>query len=193
MKHNLDYTNPDEAVNFRDIGEFINVIAGRTVIPLSRIYRGGTIKAITNPAVIGNPKTIFCLQKGPDHEMDGVKNLHFPISNDYEKYNTEVPEVKTWLRKIISTIEQGIEFPLYIHCLSGRDRTGVVVAALLKICGAEDRHITEEYHLSIGTERRRHIHIALAGFADIENYFSNINLSLVKKALQDPATLQNRG
>lgn len=186
MKQNLDYCNPDEAVNFRDVGEFINLIAGRTVIPLSRIYRGGTIKAITNPAVIGSPKTIFCLQKGPDHEIHGVKNLHFPISNDYEKYKTEVPEVRAWLRKIITTIEQGIEFPLYIHCLSGRDRTGVVVAALLKICGTEDRHITEEYHLSIGTERRRHIHIALDGFADIEQYFSDIDLGLVRKALQDP-------
>lgn len=184
MKQNLDYSNPDAAVNFRDVGEFINLISRRGVIPPSRVYRGGTIKAITNPAVIGSPKTILCLQKGADHALHGVTNFHFPISNDYEKYNTELPEVRAWLREIVMTVEKGIEFPLYIHCLSGRDRTGVVVAALLKICGVKDEHIIEEYHLSLGTETRKHISTTLKGFADIGSYFTAIDLDAVRRQLQ---------
>lgn len=185
MKESLDYTNPNAAVNFRDVGEFINLIVGRMILPEGRLLRGGTIKAIDDPAVIGNPRTIFCLQKGPDHDIPGVANHHFPISNDYEKYDTFIPEVRNWLRAIIQTVEKGVAFPLYVHCLSGRDRTGVVVATLLRMCGVRDDHIIEEYHLSIGTERRNHIEITLAGLADMGSYFKGVNLAKVKASLQD--------
>jgi protein-tyrosine phosphatase len=150
MKQNLDYTNPDEAVNFRDFGEFINLISGRTILPAGRVFRGGTIKAIADPLKIGNPKTIFCLQKGADHPLPGICNQHFPISNDREKYDTSAPEVRTWLKTILRTLESGIEFPLYVHCLSGRDRTGVVVAALLKVSGADEECIDAETRFVFG-------------------------------------------
>ena len=184
MKQNLDYNDPDASVNFRDVGEFINMISGHTILPENRVYRGGTVKAIFKPEVIGRPKTIFCLQKGPDHDFADIRNVHFPISNDYEKYQTELPEVRAWLKTIIRTIEEGIELPLYIHCLSGRDRTGVVVAALLKICGAEDKDIIEEYNLSIGVEKRNHIHLTLQGFSDIKRYFNGIDITKIRSMLQ---------
>lgn len=183
-KQSLDYENPDEAVNFRDVGEWINLISERNILPAHHLFRGGTIKAIRDPKVISSPKTIFCLQKGPDPDLPGVTNVHFPISNEYEKYNTSLPEVRSWLRDVIQTIERGIDFPLYIHCLSVRDRTGVVVAALLKICGAEPEHIIEEYHLSIGTEKRNHIAITLNGFADIDAYFKEIDLDRIRALLK---------
>jgi protein-tyrosine phosphatase len=196
MKQNLDYMNPKQAVNFRDVGVFINLIVaenkipgafGEIIIPEKRLFRGGTIKAIYEPAVIGNPKTIFCLQKGPDHPLSGVCNVHFPISNDYEKYNTYLPEVQRWLKAIFKTIEEGLEFPLYIHCLSGRDRTGVLVAAILKTCGVADDAIIEEYHLSIGTESADYhnkIRTALEGFQDLNHYFKGIDLARVKSILK---------
>lgn len=179
-KQNLDYTNPQAAVNFRDVGEFINVIAGKFVLPEQCLYRGGTIKSICDPAVIGYPKTIFNLQKGADPSMAGIKNFHFPIANIYEKYRTADPEVRIWLRNIVRTLEEGIDFPLYVHCLSGRDRTGVVIAALLTICGVDSSHIINEYYLSIGTEGRSHIQIALDGITDLNQYFNNIDLLKVK-------------
>ncbi len=100
--------------------------------------------------------------------------------------------MRRWLRSIVRTIEQGIDFPLYIHCLSGRDRTGVVVATLLKICGAQPEHIIEEYHLSIGTEKRNHIEITLEGIADLHRYFDGINLSKVRVSLQKKAEEPNK-
>lgn len=184
MKKNLDYTNPDMAVNFRDVGEYINLIAEQYILPEKHLFRGGTVKNINDPTVIGNPKTIFNLQKGPDHFLPGVKNYHFPISNDYEKYNTSNHEVRSWLRNIIKTIESGIEFPLYVHCLSGRDRTGVVIATLLRICGVSSIYIIEEYHISIGTEKTDHINMALEGITDLDRYFRGINLSKVRDSLQ---------
>ena len=109
MKQDLDYTNPNAAVNFRDAGEFINLISGQEILPERRLFRGGTLKAIHNPKFIGISRTIFCLQKGADHAIEGVRNVHFPISNDYEQYDTTIPEVRTWLKTIVSTIEKGRE------------------------------------------------------------------------------------
>jgi hypothetical protein len=56
---------------------------------------------------------------------------------------------------------------------------------LLKICGAEPEHIIEEYHLSIGTEKRNHIEITLNGFADLDSYFSGIDLEKIRASLID--------
>jgi protein-tyrosine phosphatase len=184
MKQNLDYTDPTAAVNFRDAGLFINLIAGRTILPERRLLRGGTIKWLQDLSAIGHPRTILCLQSNPDDQHPQVRNHHFPISNAIEKYNTSTAAVRSWLRNIARTVESGsIEFPLYVHCLSGRDRTGVVVAALLKICGADDEHIVEEYQLSTGAENPEPIRLALAGMRDLTTYFKGVDLDRVRAVL----------
>lgn len=184
MKQNLDYTDPTAAVNFRDVGLFINLIAGRIVLPERRLLRGGTVKWLRDLTAIGHPRTIFCLQGSPDERHSPVSNHHFPIANDIEKYDTSRSEVRTWLRDIVRTVETGdIEFPLYVHCLSGRDRTGIVVAALLKICGAQDEHIVEEYRLSVGAESPEPIRLALTGMGDLASYFKGVDLSRVRAVL----------
>ena len=183
MKQNLDYTNPKQVVNFRDVGDFINLISGMPVMPIKRLYRGGTLKYISDLSVIENPKTIFCLQKEPDPIIKEIRNIHFPISNDYEKYKTDTPEVRKWLRSIVGTLESGIEYPLYVHCLSGRDRTGVVIACFLRIIGIKEEYILEEYYLSIETKRIEHIYTALKGIRNLEAYFHGIDLQIVKGAL----------
>ena len=47
------------------------------------------------------------------------------------------------------------EWPVYIHCTSGRDRTGVVVAAALLVVGVPRAIVIEEYLLSDGADRRQ--------------------------------------
>ena len=49
----LDYTNPEKVVNFRDVGEFVNVIADAPLMPLGRLYRGGTVRHIDTSTDIG--------------------------------------------------------------------------------------------------------------------------------------------
>lgn len=184
MKQNLDYTDPSAAVNFRDVGTFINMIVGRTVVPEGRLLRGGTVKWLQDLSAIGQPRTIFCLQGSPDGEHPQVCSHHFPIANDIEKYDTSTGAVRTWLRGIVRTVESGeVEFPLYVHCLSGRDRTGIVIAALLKICGADDEHIVEEYQLSIGADSPEPIRLALAGMRDLTTYFKGVDLKRVRAIL----------
>lgn len=184
MKEELDYTDPHNVVNFRDVGELIHLICGEQLIPAGKLYRGGTIKYILDGRPINNPKTIVCLKKAPDQEIANVVNMHFPISNDLEKYKTKSPEVKKWLRSIVKAIESGIQYPLYIHCLSGKDRTGVVIACLLKIVGVNEKDIIQEYYLSTGTKENEYIHMALEGFRDLNVYFSGIDLNIVRNSLK---------
>ena len=35
-----------------------------------------------------------------------------------------------------------------VHCTAGKDRTGVLIALVLALCGVEDRVISEEYELT---------------------------------------------
>ena len=184
----LDYTDPTAAVNFRDAGLFINLIVGQTLLPEQRLLRGGTVKWLQDLAAIGHPRTIFCLQGTPDDPYPQVRNHHFPIPNGIEKYDTSTAEVRAWLRGIVRTVESGgLEFPLYVHCLSGRDRTGVVVAALLKICGADDEHIVEEYQLSMGADSPDPMRRALAGMRDLTTYFKGVDLDRVRSVLTGSA------
>lgn len=111
-------------------------------------------------------------------------NVHFPVSNDHEKYQTDTPEVRKCLRAIVKTIESGVQYPLYIHCLSGKDLTGVVIACLLKIIGASEKDIVQEYYLSVGTETNDYIHTALARFSDLDAYFHGIDLNVVRQSLR---------
>lgn len=42
----------------------------------------------------------------------------------------------------------GASQPVLVHCTHGKDRTGVLIAVLLHICGASKEAIAEEYALS---------------------------------------------
>ena len=56
------------------------------------------------------------------------------MSNKIEKYDTRRKEVRRWLNQIVKEIENlDLKYPILIHCLSGKDRTGIVVAAVLLI------------------------------------------------------------
>lgn len=60
-----------------------------------------------------------------------MTDRHFPLP--VESYQTDLPPVRAWIRGILCSLAQPpAQLPLYIHCHSGRDQTGVVVAALLK-------------------------------------------------------------
>lgn len=179
----LDYWNPDKVVNFRDVGEFVNLIAGAELLPTGRIYRGGTLRHVESLQVVESPRTIFNLQKGADPEFPDVANFHFPISNDYEKYHTETPEVRAWLRSILLTFEQGVDFPLYVHCLSGKDRTGVVIATFLTLLEVPREIIVEEYLLSEGDVSRSIIEHAIEGITPMNEHFQRLDLGKIRTIL----------
>ncbi len=177
----LDYSKG--CVNFRDVGEWINLIAGHTIVPEGRIYRGGKLEFVNSSDDIYNPGTIVNLRKGEDpfNKLINSDYFHFPISNDYEKYETKNKEVRRWLNYIFNIFEQQIvKFPVLFHCTSGKDRTGVVVASLLKILNVKDQFIVEEYLLSDGDVKKKWIICALNGIEPIEKYFNRVDLSRVR-------------
>lgn len=179
----LDYTNPEKVVNFRDVGEFINCLGETDRLPERTLYRGGTIGSIRSLDVIENPRTIFNLRKGRDPEFPQVTTYNFPTSNDHERYQTSTPGVRRWLRNILVAVQDGIELPLFVHCLSGKDRTGIVIALLLHILDVPREMIIDEYLLSDWNLDRVHIVTALDGMTPAEDIFKDVDLDRIKEQL----------
>src|SRR5262245_38803767 len=141
----LDYSKG--CVNFRDVGECINLLAQRDLFPVRRILRGGKLEFVESAEQIGCPGTIINLRKGSDPENNrfGADYWQFAISNEHEKYHTTDGEVRSWLNDVLVCLAAEVErFPVLFHCTSGKDRTGVVIAALLLALGLERELIVQE-------------------------------------------------
>lgn len=180
----LDYSSG--CVNFRDVGESLELIADSLVFPTRKLFRGGKIDFVTDVATIQNPATILNLRRGPDPQHLSAAYAHFPASKDLEKYETSNREVRHWLNDVVSFFsDPDTQFPVLIHCTSGKDRTGVVVAALLTIAKIERSMIVEEYLLSDGDVRSDWIEMALDGFGDPEAYFNRVDLQAVVHRLAE--------
>lgn len=178
----LDYT--EGCVNFRDVGEFINLILEEKKLPQGRIYRGGSIDYVKELTEINTPKSIINLRNRPDFGVFEAEYFHFPMTNKLEKYDTSQKEVRKWLNQILRAFENPqLEYPVLIHCLSGKDRTGIVVVALLLLLGIGKEAIRQEYLLSEGEVREDWINLALEGMGDVEEYFNRVDLEKVRKNL----------
>ena len=66
----------------------------------------------------------------------GLKRMYESIVDDCR------PEMKMSLESMLET--NGL--PCIIHCTSGKDRTGVLSALILCLCGVDDATILENYH-----------------------------------------------
>ncbi len=183
----LDYT--DGCVNFRDVGGYINLILGEKKLHENQLLRGGSIDYVKTLDEIGQAKSIINMRNGADEAAFDAEYLHFPMSNKIEKYDTSQKEVKIWLNQIIKTFENpAIQFPILVHCLSGKDRTGIVIAAILLIIGIQKEIIIEEYLLSEGEVKVEWIQLAMDGMQDVDMYFNRINLQNVRKNLRKQLT-----
>lgn len=133
--------------NFRDVGATLLKLEPKSsYLPVGRILRGGQIDFLSHSS-LGNPATIINLRMPKDDAtIAGVNYLHFPIANSVEKYDTRDADVREWLKSIVKAFEdESVTFPVLIHCFSGKDRTGVVCAALLHILGVPSNLIVKEF------------------------------------------------
>lgn len=178
----LNYT--EGCVNFRDVGEYLQLITNELVFPKGRLYRGGSIDHVKELSEIGTPGSVISLRNGEDYHQFDLDYYHFPMANKVEKYHTGQKEVRRWLNDIIRLFESPeLKYPVLVHCLSGKDRTGIVVAALLMICGIEREVIIEEYLLSEGKVDRALISKSMNGITHLQGYFHKVDLSLVRNNL----------
>ncbi|WP_299216772.1 tyrosine-protein phosphatase [uncultured Dokdonia sp.] len=176
----LDYA--DGCVNFRDVGAFINLISEKKLLPEGRVYRGGSIDYVKEHKEIDHVQSIINLRNSEDPDDFDIRYFHFPMSNKIEKYDTTQKEVRTWLNRIIGTFENSaLPYPVLIHCLSGKDRTGIVIVAILLILGIDKKLIIEEYLLSDGDVDKDLIAKSIEGMGILENYFNSVDLIKVKE------------
>ena len=169
-------------VNFRDVGEFVNLIAGKPLLPPKRLLRGGRLNLVGSAAEIGNPGTIINLRRGHDLNTFGADYFRLSIANNLETYDTADKQVRRWLNQVAKVFEDDARrYPVLLHCTSGKDRTGVAVAALLKLLDIPEAVIVEEYLLSDGEVRSGWIKQSLAGIGDPRAYFNRVDFDRVRK------------
>ena len=171
-------------LNFRDVGEFVNLIASRQIMIEKQLFRGGKIDRVRSPEETGHAKTIINLRNSADpvQKAEGVKYIHFPIANKIEKYDTQLPDVRKWLNDILFCLsEPELALPVYIHCASGKDRTGIVVASLLWLLKIPEEIIKEEYLLSDGEISIDRIDMTIRGIESKDNYFNRVNIENLKR------------
>jgi protein-tyrosine phosphatase len=180
----LDYSRG--CVNFRDVGEWLECLAGRRVIPHGRLLRGGKIDYVSSAGEIGSPGTILCLRGSPDPEAVrfGADFRHFPAANDLERYDTGQREVRAWINHVVGCISAPeTRLPVLVHCTSGKDRTGVIVAAVLLALGVQKDLIVKEYLLSDGGVDPSLIQEAIDKIGDPVRYLRRVDVGALRAKL----------
>ncbi len=197
--------------NFRDIAEIVNSCAGGQVMESGRIYRSalydyygtdyvGRIfsqrnirtvitlleddfwqQAGTRPLVIEGVERIFVhvsyVPFDQTHEFvgsyDTYKNLYYGFLEYFPR------EIGDAFRSVVNGLDRGA---VLIHCQSGKDRTGVLVALLLMAAGVDRKCIMEDYLASMWDTRPA----ALEYFFDlVDRHYGGINAYLHRAGVDD--------
>jgi protein-tyrosine phosphatase len=150
-------------INFRDVGEALSLGLERPPISNGLLFRGGRFDTLAVSTDLGDPKTILNLRRGPDPKHIRATFAHVPAPDEPENYDTANRRVSAWVHRALAVLAaEETQWPVYVHCTSGRDRTGVIVAAALVCVGVPSAVVIEEYLLSEGAARPL-IELTLAG------------------------------
>ncbi len=156
--------------NLRDVGETVNILAGRELLLEGQLYRGGTINKLFSKDELPPVATIVNLRKGPDQRFEDVDSIHIPATDTLDNYLTHNHRIQAWINHVLEAICITEKWPILIHCTSGKDRTGVVIATILASLGFDRDTIREEYVESEGIRDESHIEIALDGILSADSY-----------------------
>jgi protein tyrosine/serine phosphatase len=160
--------------NFRDVGGYPG-LDGRTV-RWRRLFRSDALHGI-GPAdaeafrALG-VRTVVDLRRGFEIERHGrvsddhgVQYRHLPLLHlDWEevvhdgdipherwladRYRNFVEDGTRALADTLSVIADGEQAPVVVHCMAGKDRTGVALALTLSLLGVSDADIAADYALT---------------------------------------------
>lgn len=161
----------ESALNFRDIGGY-RTADGRRV-RWRRVFRSGGLSELSSAdldvlrqlgiATVLDLRSTTEWTSGhfPVHEIP-VSIHHLPIIEEvldpsrypvtqgmlglrYQEFATSgAPNIA----QALSIVADTQTHPVIIHCLAGKDRTGVVVALLLSLLGVDDETVAQDYSLS---------------------------------------------
>ena len=151
--------NIEGVSNTRDIGGVYTSDGNR--IKQGMIYRGGKLNDITE---LGKKQFLYDLGIKTDLDLrsggEGGAGVKSPVSDDLRYYQTsgryylgsngiDTDTGKQIMAEEIRLFADPDNYPVFIHCSLGRDRTGTLVFILQALCGVEKQDLIREYELSI--------------------------------------------
>jgi protein-tyrosine phosphatase len=166
--------------NFRDVGGYTG-LDGRTV-RWGRLYRSDSLHRIeeTDREAFGalGVRTVVDLRRPHEVSRDGrvpdyvglaYRHIH-PEHREWdevpydesrglarylaERYLDLAETGGTGIASALGVIADADAAPLVVHCVAGKDRTGVVCALTLSLLGVADAEIAEDYALSTAASER---------------------------------------
>ena len=142
----------DGAMNVRDLGS--------EKIGQGLVYRGTDIDR--NFAITAAGKKTFCDQLGIKTELDlrltsVEKNYRYSAAGSnvklavlpYRPYKECFEPInRARLIPIMELFADESAYPIYMHCMGGADRTGIIALFLEALCGESDEHIHLDFELT---------------------------------------------
>jgi protein tyrosine/serine phosphatase len=158
----------DGLVNLRDLGG-LRTASGATTLP-GRLLRSESphtlsesgLQALLDTGIgaVVDLRTTEERERRPSPLAEaGVHTAHAPIFTDEDEYQdhlTTADEVYCWWLRVrrtgvhaaMSAVADAPSAPVLVHCHAGKDRTGVVVALVLRLAGVGIDDIADDYAAS---------------------------------------------
>lgn len=166
--------------NFRDVGGYAG-LDGRTV-RWRRLYRSDSLHRIdaADQAILADLgiRTVLDLRRPHEVQRDGrvpayegldYRHIH-PEHREWdevpydeqlgvahylaERYRDLAETGAAGIARAVGTIADEDAAPVVVHCVAGKDRTGVVCALTLSLLGVSDADIAADYALSTDASER---------------------------------------
>jgi protein-tyrosine phosphatase len=198
--------------NFRDVGGYVG-LDGRTV-RWRRLFRSDSLHRLGEEdreafAALGI-RTVVDLRRPREVDRDGrVPASHvrdyFHIHPEHAEWaidGVDKAGVERWLAdryielaetgraglaKALGVIADADAAPVVVHCVAGKDRTGVVVALALALLGVDDRDIAADYELTTAAAERftRWLRESSPDYADLPVQFISSPAEAMRLFLAD--------
>jgi protein-tyrosine phosphatase len=161
----------DGTYNVRDIGGYANSDGRRTRWRV--LLRADSLHRLSEPAqaelIALGVRTIVDLrhaaeQRAAPNVFDGstaVRYVHAPLLEDPTTRSSSAPSASLaevyrlalsargqQIAAIFNQLAEDDGLPALVHCTAGKDRTGLIVALLLRLAGVPSATIAEDYALS---------------------------------------------
>jgi protein-tyrosine phosphatase len=91
----------------------------------------------------------------PEHAEWDAATLHDDLDRWLaDRYLELADDGRVGIGQALAVIADAKAAPVVVHCMAGKDRTGVVCAVTLALLGVDDRDIADDYALSAESSRR---------------------------------------
>ena len=142
--------------NTRDLGGYYTE-DGKGRIRQGLVYRGGTLADITEK---GKEQILYTYRVKTDLDLRGEGQTASPLGDAvqfvnykcpwYYGHNSAInaPDYIPGLRNAIRMFANEENYPMYVHCSLGRDRTGTICFLINALCGVGEKDLFMDYEVS---------------------------------------------